>query len=262
MMHQKEKWAHSRRNFVAMCSVISGMFLSGCKRDSDCGELGSDARDPICYVRGTQLLTPYGYRKIEDLQIGDTVLAIGGDLLRIQWIGRSLWRRSADEMWRAPVLPVRIQCGAIAPGTPHRDLLVSQNHRLCIDGLLILAKDLINGRSILLETCETETQLEYLHVKTERHETIFAEGVLSETLLLSPNCQDVFDNFMEFEQLYGTIGERCEAPCMPVHAERGRRSQLLSRFRSVVLPLVDRRTMFEIVRDKLESRSLNERSVA
>jgi len=259
MTSQNNKWAHSRRNFVG---VMSGMFLSSCKWDVDRGERGSEAADPSCYVSGTQLLTPYGYRKIEDLRIGDTLLALGGDLPRIQWIGRSLRRRSAGEMWPGPVPPVRIQRDAIAPGAPDRDLLVSQNHRLCIGGLLILAKDLINGRSISLDSCETVTQLEYLHVKTERHEIIFADGVLSETLLLSPNSKHAFDNFMEFEQLYGGVSEPCEAPCMPVHAECGRRSQLLSRFRSAVSPLIDRRTRYEIVQDKLEFRSLSEGSVA
>jgi hypothetical protein len=253
-----EEWSRARRNFLKISSLMSGMLLSGCWKDGgggDDNERRCDPAHPNCYVSGTQLWTAGGYRKIEDIRIGDMLVGPNGDAHAVQWIGRSQLRRSNDEAWPERAPPVRIRCGALGPGAPHCDLLVSQSHRLCIDDLLIRAKDLVNGGTIFVDLCEGVNQIDYFHVKTERHAIIIASGLLSETLLLKPECRETFDNFSEFERLFILDEQLGEEPCAPVHNEGGWRSQLLSRFRSAISPLVDRRTQFDRIRDRLEFES-------
>ena len=62
---------------------------------------------------------------------------------------------------------------------PRRDLWISPNHAMYLDGLLIEAKDLVNGVSIV--QADRVEKVEYFHVELETHDVIIAEGALSET---------------------------------------------------------------------------------
>ena len=66
----------------------------------------------------------------------------------IKRIIRSSFARLSDGNWPHEVLPVRIRRNALDAETPKRDLFVSRGHALYIDGLLVRAADLVNGRSI------------------------------------------------------------------------------------------------------------------
>ena len=71
--------------------------------------------------------------------------------------------------------PVRISQFALDEWTPHRDLYLSPNHALYIDGALIPAKYLVNGTSIVQAMPEGVEEIEYFHIELETHEVIFAE---------------------------------------------------------------------------------------
>ena len=49
-------------------------------------------------------------------------------------------------------MPVRIRRDAFAENMPHRDLLVSPDHAIFVDGKLICARQLMNGTTIRQET--------------------------------------------------------------------------------------------------------------
>src|SRR5262245_61629365 len=102
---------------------------------------------PVCYVQRTCIRTPEGERRIEDLKIGDLVVTFSGESKPIKWIGRQQFKKSS-ELWPTDFEPVRINRFALDERTPHRDLYLSPNHAIYIDGVLIPAKYLINGLNI------------------------------------------------------------------------------------------------------------------
>jgi hypothetical protein len=167
---------------------------------------GSQGASGSCFLRGTQIATPSGERRIEELAIGDPVITSGGVAYKIQWIGRRLCAPTKAN------LPVRFAGGSLAPNLPHADLRVSQEHALLIDGLLIRAIELVNGMSITIDPCESLPEIEYLHIKLANpDDLIFAEGVGSETLMFNDRIElRGFDNGEEYRRLYGLpeIGRR------------------------------------------------------
>lgn len=152
----------------------------------------------MCFCRGTLIRTPDGEVPVEELAIGDKVVTLSGAARRIKWIGR----RAYDGRFVAgnrDVLPIRIAVGALADGVPARDLWVSPEHALHIDGALAPAKHLINGATIT--QAEDVEQVEYFHVELDTHDVIFAEGAPAETYVDCDN-RFMFHNAGEFARLY------------------------------------------------------------
>lgn len=137
----------------------------------------------VCFARGTRLLTADGERPVEQLQPGDTVTTLSGREAPIRWIGR---RRVDVARHAAPdtVRPVRIAAHAFADAMPHRDLLVSPEHALFVDGALVPARCLLNGRTL---TQDSPATVEYFHVELDRHDVLLAEGLPAESYLDTGN---------------------------------------------------------------------------
>jgi len=151
-----------------------------------------------CYCRGTMILTGNGEVPVEKLSIGDTVITASGAARPIKWIGnRSYGGRFI--IGQKDILPICVKMGAISDGVPHRDLWVSPHHALFIDGVLIEAKDLVNGVSII-QADHTE-HVEYYHVELDSHDVIMAEGVAAETYVDDDN-RGLFFNAHEYAALY------------------------------------------------------------
>lgn len=142
-----------------------------------------------CFTTGTHIATPSGPVAIEHLRPGDQVVSAFGGHVAIQWIGH---RRVDCRRHAAPatVWPIRICAGALGEGVPSRDLRVSPEHALYIDGLLIPAGLLVNGGGIVREPCDTVT---YWHLELPQHDVVLAEGAECESYLDTGNRCD-FDN--------------------------------------------------------------------
>ena len=159
--------------------------------------------DVACYCAGTLIRTPCGNRGVEKLQIGDEVMTASGAARPIKWIGRRSYS-GRFVMGRKDILPVCIKAGALDDNVPRRDLWISPNHAMYFaddnnDGMLIEAKDLINGTSIV--QAESVGQVEYIHIELETHDVIIAEGALAETFI-DDDSRGIFHNAHEYRTLY------------------------------------------------------------
>jgi hypothetical protein len=143
--------------------------------------------DAPCFAAGTRILTPDGEVAVEDIAVGDEVLtarAGSEGLQEVIWVGQrtiDLARHAMPEKVR----PVRILAGAFGPGLPERDLRVSPDHALYINGHLIEAKTLVNGVTVIVE--QNTRHVTYHHIELARHDIVLAEGLPAESYLESGN---------------------------------------------------------------------------
>ncbi len=157
---------------------------------------------PVCFLAGTMIATPAGETAVEALAIGDLVLTADGRAAPVRWVGVQTVVTLFAEPLRT--FPVRITAGAFGDDLPARDLLVSPDHALFLDGVLVQAGALVNGTTIIRET-EMPERFTYYHVELEDHSLILAEGVPAETFLDTVTRRR-FDNFAQYEALYGDTG--------------------------------------------------------
>lgn len=177
-----------------------------------------------CFAAGTRIDTPDGPVAVEALREGDMVLTASGDARPVRWIG---WRSLDLTRYAEPRLaqPIRIMADAVADGVPRADLLVSPDHALFIDGMLIAARLLVNGATIRREEqCRAVT---YYHVELDTHEVLFAEGLPAESYLDTGN-RGMFENAAQPLLLYPDLsGENDQARrlaefCAPFVDDAGR----------------------------------------
>jgi T5SS/PEP-CTERM-associated repeat protein len=155
----------------------AGAFVIG--TDGTTGNAYIQASAP-CFAAGTRIATVHGEIPVEDLRVGDTVLAVlGDDAEPIIWIGR----RQVD-CARHPrpqqVWPVRISAGAFGAGLPYIDLMLSPDHAVYINDVLIPVKHLINGSTI--EQIKVD-RIAYYHIELPRHDIVLAHGLSVESFL-------------------------------------------------------------------------------
>ena len=135
-----------------------------------------------CFLAGTAIQTPDGARPVETLVAGGLVRTADGAVRPVRWVGRTLVTRVFADPVR--LMPVRVCAGALGDGLPVRDLWVSPGHALRVEGLLVHAQALINGRTILRET-DMPLVFAYHHVELDSHDLLLAEGVAAESYLAS-----------------------------------------------------------------------------
>jgi Hint domain-containing protein len=209
---------------------------------------------PICFLRGTKVLTSKGEVFVEDFKIGDLVETMRGYPVPIKWIGRQSFKKES-ERWHKSVLPVRICRSALEDGVPHTDLYVSPNHRLYLDSVLIAAHLLVNGRSIVQAMPDDRDQIDYFHVELEQHDVIFAEGAAAETFQLM-NGREHFSNFIEYERLYGVDPRVAMLPYAPNAGYNGRRSEFKRILCRALSTIVDVRDPVQLAYDRIAAREL------
>jgi hypothetical protein len=189
--------------------------------------------DTICFMAGTLIQTPSGDVPVETLKRGDLVLTHQGDEVPVDWLGvQTVSMKFAD---KTRVLPIRIRTGALAKNVPSRDLLVSPDHALLVEGALIQAGALINGTSIVRET-NVPTTFVYYHVEVENHSLVLAENTPAETFVDNVDRLS-FDNWAEHEAIYPNGKQVTELPYPRAKAHRqvpsGTREKLAARARAI-----------------------------
>ncbi len=152
--------------------------------------------DTFCFYPGTSLATPTGAIAVEDITPGTILLTSNGPK-PVRWLGRSTVSTCFADPLRSQ--PIRIKAGALPNNLPLRDLLVSPDHALFLDNMLIQASALINHTTITREA-ETPAQFIYYHIEMISHELVLAEGSWAETFIDHADRMS-FDNWSEYQQL-------------------------------------------------------------
>jgi hypothetical protein len=191
--------------------LSSGLFTAA--TDHNGGTLVTEAP---CYVAGTTILTERGEVPVESLRPGDRVITAARRLAPVRWVGRmrvDLARHPSPQHAQ----PIRIAANAFSSGVPCRDLLVSPDHALLAEGVLIPARRLVNGASIRAETAlDTVT---YVHVELDCHDLLLAEGLAAESYLDTGNRGSFAGNAGP-RRLHPDLASDPAAASLAVFAER------------------------------------------
>jgi collagen type I/II/III/V/XI/XXIV/XXVII alpha len=160
--------------------VVTGTFGSLSKvSDGAGGTLVTAA----CFREGTRIATMRGEVAIETVRVGDLARTSLGAHRPVVWIGYR-----AVEIARHPrpqdVMPVRVRAHAFDAGQPSRDLFLSPDHAVYLDGVLIPVRYLLNGASIAQVPASRVT---WWHVELDAHDTVLAEGLPTESYLDTGN---------------------------------------------------------------------------
>ncbi len=161
---------------------------------------GNVAFEAACFLDGTRIGTPDGPVAIEHLRIGDLVLTASGEARPVRWLGH---RRVETGRHFSPIAvwPVRVHAGAFADGQPLRDLWLSPDHAIAVDGVLMPVGALFNARTIVREPRDTVT---YWHLELDTHDVVLAEGLGCESYLDTGN-RAAFDNAESAIQLFASF---------------------------------------------------------
>ena len=151
------------------------------------GAIGNVTLDVVgqiaCFTAGTRIAVPGRQAVVEHLRVGDPVLTHSGETRPVVWVGE---RRIDCTRHPRPhlVWPVRVGAGAFGPRLPSRDLLLSPDHAVFVDDVLVPVRLLINGTTIRQEVTE---RVHYVHVELDRHDIVLAEGLPAESYLDAGN---------------------------------------------------------------------------
>jgi hypothetical protein len=129
---------------------------------------------PTCFLRGTQILTPRGYRGIEDLQEGQLVKTSDGRAVPILAVKRQQvnldGRASVQEFFAQPFV---LRAGVLGAT---EDLYLSPRHGVFVDGALVPV-----GKLPQAERAALRGWIEYLHLQlADPSADLVANGVRCE----------------------------------------------------------------------------------
>lgn len=174
-----------------------------------------------CFVAGTRLATPEGWRGIETLAVGDLVMTQDHGFERVRWIGRTTVPAVGA------LVPIRIRAGTLGQGMPCRDLLVSPQHRMLLRSRI--AERMTGTREVLVpavklldvpgvERASDLAEVTYLHLMFDQHEIVFAEGAPTESLLPGPQALEALghDAAEELRTLFPELEAMAAAPARPI----------------------------------------------
>jgi hypothetical protein len=163
---------------------------------------------------GARIATPSGDKPVETLRAGDYVHALedGAPVARpLRWVGQL-----QVDISRSPgplrLAPVRLAAGAISPGLPARDLLLSPDHAILLGRTLFQVQALRNGASIAQEF--SFGRITYVHLELARHSIIAAEALPIASYLDTGSR----GQFMPEYAARGSLPDLAAAPAAPAMA--------------------------------------------
>jgi len=144
-----------------------------------------------CYLKGTQILTENGYFPIESLNVGDNIQTFADITDNFEAVPHDvIMRKCIGIQKRVVISPTDINelifftAGSLGENTPTHSLYVSPDHAIFADGLLKVAKNFVNWRTIF--RCNTHKEIEYYHIELDEHKCVKANGALAESYRRNP----------------------------------------------------------------------------
>ena len=206
-----------------------------------------------CLTDGTNVMTDKGQVQVEDLRPGDKLVTWDGDsrpLVKV--FRRSLIRRDLEA--NPKLYPIRICQGALGHGLPHRDLLVSRQHRMLVSSpiaarifgtpqVLVAAIKLVDMPGIYIDT--DVTAVTYFHLLFDAHEVILAEGAPTESLFLGAEAIKALseDTIAEIAAIFPDfLSMHVDAQSGPLIARGPKQKQLIARHAANQKPLLGKLT--------------------
>lgn len=142
-----------------------------------------------CFTSGTLIETADGPRPVDSLAVGDLVVTRDHGLQPLRWVG-SRYLSAADLAANPKLIPIRIGAGALGPGRPARDLVVSPQHRIMIRSAI--ARRMFHSDEVLVPAVKLlglprieragRGAVRYLHLLFDRHEIVLSNGAETESL--------------------------------------------------------------------------------
>ncbi|MGF1277661.1 Hint domain-containing protein [Acetobacter pasteurianus] len=175
-----------------------------------------------CFLSGSMIRTANGDVAVEDLQIGDQVVAFDwqndSDIIRpVVWVGKAHTTVRPDLPDDEAGYPVRVLKDAIADGVPYKDMLITAEHCLFFRDRFVPVRMLVNGVSIFYD--KSITSYDYYHVETEQHSVITADGMLTESYLDTGN-RSSFRQEGKIATLRGAVRSWADDAGAPLGVER------------------------------------------
>jgi hypothetical protein len=150
---------------------------------ADAGGTGTLVTEVACFAAGTRIATDRGEVPIEALRPGDRARLAEGGTAPVVWLGhrRVDCRRHPRP---ADARPVRVAAHAFGLDRPHRDLLLSPDHAVFVEGVLIPVRYLLNDATVRQQDVSFVT---YWHVELPAHRVLLADGLPCESFLDTGN---------------------------------------------------------------------------
>lgn len=202
-----------------------------------------------CLTTGTNICTPTGHVKVEDLKAGALVTNTEGQHRRLLAVFNRTLSRS-DLIKNPKLFPVRISAGSLGQGLPHRDLVMSRQHRMAVSSkivermfgvpeVLIAAIKLIEVPGVFVDL--SVERITYFHLLFSTHEIILAEGAPTESLFLGDEALNALpEQFRaEIESLFpaATAISNVMHACRPIPKGQ-KQKQLIERHSSNQRPII------------------------
>lgn len=187
----------------------------------------------ICFTPGTRIATKRGEVPVQQLKEDDRVITRDNGTQPLRWVGRRNLNRA--ELARTPAyFPILIRAGALGKDAPHRDMMVSPNHRMLITSEL--AEMMFGEREVLVaakhltgldgvDVCPLP-KVSYIHLMFDAHEIVFADGCWAESFqpgdhamagIRTEQRQEILELFPELEGAQGIKNYRAARRLLRAH---------------------------------------------
>ncbi|MXV45015.1 hypothetical protein GS501_08180 [Saccharibacter sp. 17.LH.SD] len=152
--------------------------------------------ETICFLAGAEIKMSEGIKIIEEVTPGDMVVTY--------YRGKENFQKviSVSKAHVAVLTeddqPVCLKAHSLADHVPYKDLFLTGEHCLYLEGVLIPARMLVNGQSIVRD--HSLSGYDIYHIECEEHAVICANGAYTETYLDTSRRVSRYGNIIEIGQ--------------------------------------------------------------